>query len=306
MKRTQVDVVVGLFVLAAFGMLMWGSVQIGALREWAGAPGDRLVVRFHNVSGLDKEAEVLIAGVPVGRVDRLDLEDDVARVTLRIEDPAVRIPVDSVAAIRSRGLLGEKIVEILPGRSPELIEGGGVLTRVEEAADIDQLVNRLAQISDDIQQISATFRNVLGTAEGEESVREVLANVRSLTGDLRHIIEENDARVGQIVENLDSFSSDLASLTQENRQAISDVLSNFQGASEKLSAALDSLSRVTERVERGEGTLGRLLTDDALYEDVDSALGEARAAMRAVRSAAEEAQEQVPATILTTLLGSLF
>jgi phospholipid/cholesterol/gamma-HCH transport system substrate-binding protein len=306
MKRAQTDVVVGIFVLVSFAILMWGSVQIGALRDWVDTEGRRVVVRFRNVAGLDEEAQVLIAGVPIGHVDHLQLEDRVARVVLRIEDPSVRIPFDSVAAIRSRGLLGEKVVEIIPGRSNVLLEGGGVLTRSEEAASIDQLVNRLVGISNDIQQVSTTFRNVLGTAEGEESLREIVTNVRELTGDLRSVVAENEARVDRLVANLESFSDDLAFLTEENRDSILELVSNFRDASRKLSGALDSLQQVAAKVEQGEGTIGKLLTDDHLYSEMDASLAEARAALREVRRAAEEAQEQIPATILTTLIGSLF
>jgi phospholipid/cholesterol/gamma-HCH transport system substrate-binding protein len=306
MKRVQTDVAVGLFVLASFGILMWGSVQIGALREWVGAEGKRVITRFHDVAGLDEEAEVLIAGVPIGRVDSLELEGHVARVTLRIEQGSVPIPVDSVVAIRSRGFLGERVVEIVPGNSDVLVESGGVLARTEEAADIDQLVNRLSRISDDIQQISATFRSVLGSAEGEESLRAILANVRELTTDLRQVVDTNQEGIEQVIVNLQSFSSDLAGLSNDHREALGALVGNFQEASQKLGRALDSLALVAERVERGEGSLGKLLADDRLYDDVDSALGEARAALREVRRAAEEAQEQVPATILITLFGSLF
>jgi phospholipid/cholesterol/gamma-HCH transport system substrate-binding protein len=300
------DVAVGLFVLAAFGILMWGSVQIGALRDWVDTDGRKVVVRFQNVAGLDEEAPVMVAGVPIGRVEHLQLEDRVARVVLRIEDPSVRIPSDSIAAIRSRGLLGEKVVEIIPGRSTVLVEGGGVLTRAEEAADIDQLVNRLVGISNDIQEVSTTFRNVLGTAEGEESLREIVGNVRELTGDLRSVVAENEARIDRLVANLESFSNDLALLTSENRDSILELVTNFRDASRRLGEAVDSLQQVAAKVEGGEGTLGKLLTDDKLYTEMDASLGEARAALREVRRAAEEAQEQIPATVLTTLIGSLF
>ncbi|MEE8558474.1 MAG: MlaD family protein [Myxococcota bacterium] len=306
MKRIPTDVAVGLFVLVAFGVLLWGSVQVGALRAWTGADGRRMIVRFQNVAGLDKEAQVLVAGVPVGRVDHLALENRVARVTLRIEDPDVRIPVDSLVAIRSRGLLGEKVIEIIPGRSAELLTSGGVLTRTEEAADIDQLVNRFAQIADDVQRVSATFRNVLGNAEGEESMREIVANVRELTGDLRRVLDENEEKITRIVTSLDSFSLDLAQLTEENRQSIGKLVRNFLHASENMREALDAVAAVADKLEHGEGTLGKLLTDDDLYAEMDATLVEARSALRAVRRAAEEAEEQVPATILTVLLGSLF
>jgi phospholipid/cholesterol/gamma-HCH transport system substrate-binding protein len=84
------------------------------------------------------------------------------------------------------------------------------------------------------------------------------------------------------------------------------VLEGLRTASGKLNTALDNLVAVSAQVERGEGSLGKLVTDDALYDQVDGALTDARAALREVRRAAEETQEQIPATILTTIFGSLF
>ena len=84
------------------------------------------------------------------------------------------------------------------------------------------------------------------------------------------------------------------------------MVSGMQTASLKMNRALDSLVEVTGQVERGEGSLGKLISDDALYDQVDQALTDARDALREVRRAAEETQEQIPATILTTLFGSLF
>jgi phospholipid/cholesterol/gamma-HCH transport system substrate-binding protein len=130
--------------------------------------------------------------------------------------------------------------------------------------------------------------------------------VRELTGDLRTVVDENEARIDRLVANLESFSSDLALLTSENRDSILELVTNFRDASRRLGEAVDSLQQVAAKVEDGEGTLGKLLTDDKLYSEMDASLVEARAALREVRRAAEEAQEQIPATVLTTLIGSLF
>ena len=86
---------------------------------------------------------MVVAGVPVGSVERLALEGRTATVTLRIDEPSLEIPVDTLVSIRSKGLLGEKMVDLSPGQSDQLLEDGGVLTRTEEAADLDHLVNRL-------------------------------------------------------------------------------------------------------------------------------------------------------------------
>lgn len=306
MNRARPEVLVGLFVLAAFGVLMWGSLQLGLLRDLAGENGRRLIARFDDVSGLDEQARVLVAGVKVGYVEALELEGGAARVTLRIEEDSLEVPVDSLVALRSRGLLGERVVEIVPGESDQLLDADGVLTHTREAADIDLFVRRLSRVADDVQAISATFRNVLGTPEGEESLQEVLANTRALTADLRRIVDENEARLERVVISFETFSDDLATLTQENRESVAGLVENFRHASESLNASLDALARLSANLEQGEGTLGRLVASDDLYTDLDATLVEARAALREIRRAAEETQEQVPATILTTLLGSLF
>jgi phospholipid/cholesterol/gamma-HCH transport system substrate-binding protein len=306
MKRTQLDMVVGLFVLAAFALLMWGSMQIGALPGLFGEDGRRLLARFENVSGLDRETDVLIAGVPVGKVAEIELAGHEARVTLRIEDPELQIPVDSVVAIRSRGLLGERVLEILPGESDQMLVSGGAFTRTQAAADVDLLIERVTEVAGDIKEVSATFRNVLGGGDGEEALQEVLANIRAVSGDLRRVVETNEAGIERIVKNLDAFSGDMAGLSGGNREGIEELLEGFRTASRKLNTALDNLVEISAQVERGEGSLGKLVTDDALYDQVDGALTDARAALREVRRAAEETQEQIPATILTTIFGSLF
>ena len=306
MKRARVDIVVGLFVLATFVLLMWGTAQIGALPGVFKEEGRELLARFDNVSGLDVETDVLLAGVPVGKVGKIELAGREARVTIRIEHPGLEIPVDSVVSIRSRGLLGERVLEIVPGESNQMLVAGGVFTRTRAAANIDVLIEQVTEVAVDIKEVSATFRNVLGGPEGEEALQEMLANMRAVSGDLRRVVETNEEGIERIVTNLDLFSSDLAGLTNENREGLGEMVSGMQTASVKMNQALDSLVTVTDKVERGEGSLGKLLSDDALYNEVDQALADARAALREVRRAAEETQEQIPATILTTLFGSLF
>ncbi len=306
MKRSHLDLLVGLFVLSALALLMWSTMRIGALPGLSVKEGRMFLARFDNVGGLDLETDVLVAGVPVGKVAKIELEGHDARVTLRIEDPQLRIPIDSVVAIRSRGLLGERVLEILPGDSEQRLVSGGAFTRTQAAADIDLLIERATQVAGDIQEVSATFRNVLGGPDGEEALQEVLSNMRAVSWELRRVVETNEAGIERIVKNLDAFSSDVAALTQNNREGIDELVQGLRTASRKLNRALDSLANLSGKVERGEGTVGKLLTDDSLYQELDATLTDARATLREVRRAAEEVQEQIPATILTTIFGSLF
>jgi phospholipid/cholesterol/gamma-HCH transport system substrate-binding protein len=307
MNRAQQEIVVGGFVVAAFVVLMWGTMQIGAFPGVFGSAGQmHLVARFDNVAGLDLETDVLIAGVPVGKVAKVALDGHHARVTLRIESPDASIPMDSVVAIRSRGLLGERVIEIVPGDATQMMADGGAFTRTQAAANVDLLVDRLTDIAADIKEVSTTFRNVLGDPEGEEAMYEIVANLRAVSTDLRRVVEENEKGIERVVKNLDSFSSDLAQLTDGNRQQIDEMLKGLHAASGKLNDTLDVLVELSAKVERGEGTLGKLLDDGELYMEVDAAIADARATLREVRRAAEETQEQIPVTILSTVFGSLF
>ncbi len=306
MKRDRADLWVGLFVLAAGALLMWGTLLVGGGPSWFGPEGYRLVARFADVSGLNVETDVMIAGVAVGKVANIDLEGRSARVTLRIDAPDVTVPIDSLAAIRSRGLLGERVLEIVPGPSEEVLPSGGVITRTRPAGDVDELIETLTAVAEDVEHVSATFRNVLGGPEGEEAVREIVGNARALTANLRSVVEKNTDRFDRIAVNLDTFSAEVAELTAENREAVVEFVSNLRDASARLSKTLDHVETLASRVERGEGSLGKLLADDELYEEVDLALADARAALRELRRAAEETQEQIPSTILLSVLGALF
>jgi phospholipid/cholesterol/gamma-HCH transport system substrate-binding protein len=297
---------VGLFVLAAFALLMWGTLRIRGAPDWLGPESVELIARFSDVSGLALDSDVVIAGVEVGRVSDISLERGAARVVLRIDSADLAIPVDSRVSVRSRGLLGERVLEIALGRSERSLPSGGVLTRTQSATDVDQFIDRLSNVAADAQEISASFRNALGGPAGEETVREIIGNLRNLTSTLSSVVADNADRVERVVTNLDAFSSDLASLTDENRAAVHATVANLQRSSSRLADALERVAAVSERMEQGEGTLGRFVTDDAVYEEVDGALAEARAALREVRRAAEETQEQIPSTILLSIFGSLF
>jgi phospholipid/cholesterol/gamma-HCH transport system substrate-binding protein len=297
---------VGLFVVVAFALLMWGTLRIRGAPDWFQPEGFELIARFGDVSGLALESDVVIAGVEVGRVSDISLERGAARVVLRIDSPGLEIPNDSEVSVRSRGLLGERVLEIVLGSSERALPSGGVLTRTQSATDVDQFIDRLSNVAADAQEISASFRNALGGPSGEETVREIVGNLRDLTRDMSSVVADNASRVERVVTNLDAFSSDLAALTDENRAAVHATVANLQRSSSRLADALERVAVVSERMEQGEGTIGRFITDDAVYVEVDGALAEARAALREVRRAAEETQEQIPSTILLSIFGSLF
>lgn len=133
------DLVVGLFLLAGLLAVAYLSVQIGGL-TYTGPGGLRLVAHFDEIGGLAERAPVVISGVKVGRVEGIELTDELrARVTLEV-DGSIELPVDTAAEIRTAGLLGDQFVALRPGAELATLESGDVIAYTESALSLEDLV----------------------------------------------------------------------------------------------------------------------------------------------------------------------
>jgi phospholipid/cholesterol/gamma-HCH transport system substrate-binding protein len=139
MKRLNIEVLVGLFVLTGIASLAYLSIKLGRL-EIIGDRGYAVLAEFDSVAGLRTGAAVEIAGVEVGRVKAIGLKDHRAVVTMSI-DPGVKLYDDAIVSIRTKGLIGEKYVRITPGGSKEEVHPGGRLRDTEDPVDIEQLIS---------------------------------------------------------------------------------------------------------------------------------------------------------------------
>ena len=141
MRKIDLELIVGIFVLIGIIALGYISIKLGKM-EWVGGGGYQVTAVFPSVAGLKVGALVEIAGVEVGRVKSLNLDEDYqARVVLDI-DWEVKLQEDSIASIKTKGLLGEKYVEILPGGADEIIENGGKIQDTEPPIDLEELISK--------------------------------------------------------------------------------------------------------------------------------------------------------------------
>jgi phospholipid/cholesterol/gamma-HCH transport system substrate-binding protein len=139
MKRFDVELGVGLFIIAGILCLGYLSVKLGRM-EVLGEQGYEIYALFSNSGGLKNGSSVRIAGVDVGRVKNIGLQDYQARIVMNIFEN-VQIQEDAIASIKTKGLIGEKYLEISPGASEEIIAPGGRIRDTQPAVDIEQLVS---------------------------------------------------------------------------------------------------------------------------------------------------------------------
>jgi phospholipid/cholesterol/gamma-HCH transport system substrate-binding protein len=136
----RIELGVGLFMVAGIAALAYLSVNLGRV-DILGQRGYVVYADFPSVGGLKSGASVEIAGVSVGRVQSIGLNDYQARVALQI-DTNVKLQTDAIVSIKTKGLIGEKFVLISPGGSDKVVAPGGRMTEVEAPVDIEELISK--------------------------------------------------------------------------------------------------------------------------------------------------------------------
>lgn len=306
---------VGLFVLMGIALLVYMSLRLGGIKLGR-EDGYTLYVSFASAAGLDKDAAVRVAGVEIGKVKKISLKDNKASLMLLI-NADTKVGKDFTAVLTTKGLLGEKYLELIPGspNAPPLKDGDSI-TRTVTYADMDKLMTVLSEVAVDIKQVTETLSKVLGGKDGEQSLRNIVKNIEDITFRVDRLIASNDERLTRIVSNVDSFttllkedgpqisaelrqaiknmneafiktSTNLNQMIDENRGDVKEGVANLKAASVKLQEAMDNFNKLTKdvgprisdtvnsigsiakKIDKGEGTLGKLVNDTSLHEGLN-------------------------------------
>lgn len=276
---------VGVFVLICLVIL---GFLIFKIEDWQlfGPEGRRIEVMFDSVAGLNAKSPVRVAGVRVGTVEAIELEGRRARVKLLLEQP-VDLPEGSRATVTNAGILGDKYVELIPGEAgrpllpdPIRLEGTSPITLDTALARFDQLGQSLQTLTGDISK-----QGDLG-----QTIRRLLDNLEATSADIRSLVATNRGQVDQTLANFERFSGTLADelpkmtaqiqrvldqvdqVLSENRGDVRGTLENFRKATENIQTSIDNLNAISGQIRSGEGTVGKLVYDDAAHDTLVSTL----------------------------------
>jgi phospholipid/cholesterol/gamma-HCH transport system substrate-binding protein len=144
MKNNSLEMVVGLFMILGFGTLVYLALQLGEVPFFSSSTTYIIKAEFDNVAGVKKGASVQVAGVVVGEVAAVSLgEGEVAVLSLQV-DNSLEVPTDSMASVKSQGIIGDKYIQLSLGGDEELFQPGEVLVETESAVDIESLISKFA------------------------------------------------------------------------------------------------------------------------------------------------------------------
>jgi phospholipid/cholesterol/gamma-HCH transport system substrate-binding protein len=259
----------------------------------AGGDGYTVWALMDDATGVAKNSQVKIAGIPVGQVENIRLQDGKARIDIRVR-PDVPLYDDAAVAKVSSSLLGEYFLSIAPGtEGKEQLQEGDRIKNVIEAATTDQILKDVADITKQVKKVADSLAGSIGTQKGQEDISKTLKNLAEVTEALNQTVRENrqtiknilnnvqtitqkgQPQVDQILDNVRVATKEVRELLQKGEEGktnpgeVREVIEKVNRASSSLEKTLNNLEKVSGRVERGEGTLGRLTKDDKLINEVE-------------------------------------
>ena len=238
---------------------------------------------YDQVSGIQAASPIMMKGVKIGTVTRISFdpqrsENVVLQFTIRRQ---YRIPIDSEAKIYSDGLMGGKAIEILYGKSSQYLEKGDTLRSVRGRDLMDVAGSELEffkqKVSVLTEALSRTLNNVNRLLESNAGhINGTMQHLDAISGDLAQVLDSQKRNLESAVENLSDFSEMLG----RNAPRVDSMMGNLNRITTELaegdfagelSDALGEVNALLEQVRQGQGTVGRLMSDPALYESLTRA-----------------------------------
>ena len=240
-------------------------------------------INYTDVAGIEQASPVKILGVKVGSVTNISLDPTQAEgVELTIEvSKKYNLPVDSKAKLFSDGLMGGKAIAIEYGSATEYLASGDHITAAYDKGLMDiagaELEGLTKKIGETLTTLTATLDNVNGLlAENRTSFQGVMSNLDSMTGSMDDVLTGKKQELVAVVDNLTSFADALG----RNSERIDSVMMNVTTLTNQFAAAdianslqqtLTKLDATLAKLNSGDGTVGKLMTDKALYDNLTAA-----------------------------------
>jgi phospholipid/cholesterol/gamma-HCH transport system substrate-binding protein len=271
----RVSVLVGVFVLAVGAALAGVLIFLGSATRIFSS-NLRVKVCFSDVTGLRTGASVLLSGVSVGSVAKIGLggacgED--AQVDLALDsDPASRLSADSTAKLATMGLLGDRVIALAPGHAGARLRGGAVL-RGKVPSDAGAVIAEAGETFDVLLHIARRFDETLASTD----LKQLLLHIAAVAESLQRQAERAERGPGLL--HLLVYDRTLERQFRQLGPAVEHIAAASRDADAlmgRLDKAATDLSQIVAYVKSGQGTLGGVIYDPAIYEDLRTIVGRVR------------------------------
>jgi phospholipid/cholesterol/gamma-HCH transport system substrate-binding protein len=280
---------IGLFVVATAGA---GYLVFRTIHKDTGRGGGYVVHAYvKDASGVAKHSRVTIAGIPVGSIEDIRLENGKARIDVRVNGDVV-LHESARLGVKSASLLGENIIVLTEGTGEPPKKDGDEIETIPDAASVEDIKAQVSRIAGLLEKVAEQLANSVGSERGGQNMKDILQNLADATEAINLTVRENRVVIKDTLQNIDRITErggpelqqillNIKVITEDVKQLMAaqggqngesgelrQTIERVNRASKSLESALGHIDSVAGRIDRGEGTVGRLTKDEALINEV--------------------------------------
>ncbi len=261
---------VGVLVLSISALIAYMSMQVSEDPNFFGRNNEAWFM-LPDAAGLVKNSAVKTAGIAVGTIQEITLQDGVARITLSLR-PDVKIYTSAEVIIRSQGILGDKYIDIKPGSATDApLEKGGQIFNVKDSGSLDSVVTKINELGGSLKETVEILKDSVSKDGNREHVLgRIVLNIEKLTADLSDMTSVNREKINDIVDQVHSVTGTLDEIL--NDETDEGFKAQFKRSMARLDSSLKSVDEIAAKINNGEGTIGKLINDESTVEELNVAI----------------------------------
>jgi phospholipid/cholesterol/gamma-HCH transport system substrate-binding protein len=224
-----------------------------------------------SANGLIKGSSVKSAGIPVGVIKDITLQNGQARIDIAVKSD-VPLRTSAVVGIQSMGILGDKHVEVYGGEEsdPPLADGAQILN-IKDNGSLDNIITKVGDIATSLKKVSDNLAEAVSDdGTNKHILGRIVQNIEKLTADLSQITGENKQQIGEIVDQVHDITTSLDELI--NDESEEGFKKTWKRTMVRIDSTMKNIDEVTGKINRGEGTIGKLVNDETTVDELNTAI----------------------------------
>jgi phospholipid/cholesterol/gamma-HCH transport system substrate-binding protein len=260
------EAIVGLFAVAGIAIIVTLSLQVSDTNIARGK-AMRYFATFESVTGIVNKSPIETAGIRVGYIDSLALLNGKARVSVKVISD-LPLYQNATLSIKDMGILGDRYLKLDPG-TPDYppIPPDGEIKNCFSQSDLDKMMTSLGSAAEKVDKIMKSLTD----EEGKGSLGGIMKNIKELATNLNEMVKANRQGIDTIISNLEKITTSLKATFGDGAEW-KETGETLRDAIKKIDSAMESLQSITKKIDKGEGTIGKLVNDDTTVKKLNTAI----------------------------------
>ena len=255
-------------------------------------------VIFETVGGLERGDKVTLGGMVVGEVKALKYERGKIRVALNI-DRDVEIPKDSIFKLGDTGLLGGKRVDIVWGNEDSGFIDPGAEMIGQTSPGLSEAIASLGEAGDKVDEILTSVKDTTDKISRGEGTVGKLITEEEIYNDIRRIsdrIVRGEGTIGKLINDAELYNdlkklfADLKKIIEDNREKVDEIVAELKEATPSVRKTMKNLEEITDKINQGKGTIGKLINEEEFYTEAQSTLASVNTASQKLSDMVSKAE----------------